>query len=135
MPKVMVFGTFDIIHPGHLNFLRQAKRYGKLIVIISRDETVKELKGRAPIHNENQRLKKIRKLDIAEQVILGSIKSKYELIKKIKPDVICLGYDQRYFIDRLKEKLKDFNLKTKIVRLKPYKEGIYKSSRFLKQKN
>ena len=49
MIKVLVFGTFDIIHPGHVFFLNQAKKLGDfLCVVVSRDETVNELKREYP---------------------------------------------------------------------------------------
>ena len=129
MKKVLVFGTFDKLHPGHLYFLKNAKKYGQLFVVVSRDRTVEKLKGKKPRQNERERLKAIKKLKIAQRVILGSLKDKYQVIKKIKPDIICLGYDQKFFVKDLPKKLKMFNLKTKIIRLKPYKPEIYKSSK------
>ena len=56
--KVMVFGTFDILHPGHLNFFKQAREFGNfLIAVIARDKTVLKIKGRLPKNNEKKRLK------------------------------------------------------------------------------
>lgn len=126
--KVMVFGTFDRLHPGHLNFLKQAKKYGQLFIVIARDKTVKKLKKKKPNQNEKERLAAIKKLKIARKVILGSLKDKYQLIKRIKPEIICLGYDQKFFVKDLPKKIKEFGLKTKIVRLKPFKPKIYKTS-------
>lgn len=127
--KVMVFGTFDILHPGHLNFFKQANKYGdSLIVVVARDKTVKEVKNRKPLNDEKSRLKKIKETGLAKEVILGGLGDKYKVIKNFKPDVVCLGYDQKVFIEELKNKLKSFNLKTKIARLKPFKPKIYKSS-------
>ena len=50
----MAFGTFDLLHPGHINFLNQAKKHGQLIIVIARDKTVKEVKGKLPQHKEKQ---------------------------------------------------------------------------------
>jgi len=125
----MAFGTFDILHPGHINFLKQAKKYGNLIVVIARDKTVKEVKGKLSKYGEKERLKAILSLNLTHKVILGSLKDKYAAIKKYKPDVISLGYDQKHFTEQLEIKLKELNLKTKIVRLKSYKPEIYKSSK------
>ena len=118
----MAFGTFDILHPGHINFLKQAKKYGRLIVVIARDKTVKQVKGRLPRYSEKQRLKAVLSLNLADNAVLGSLIDKYAAIKKYKPDIIALGYDQNHFIDGLK------NLKIKIVRLKSYKPHKYKTS-------
>ena len=97
-------------------------------MVVARDKTVKKLKRKLPKQNEKERLKAIKKLKIAKKVILGSLGDKYQIIKKIKPDTICLGYDQKFFVKNLLRKIKEFGLKTKIIRLKPYKPEIYKSS-------
>ena len=128
--KVMVFGTFDILHPGHLNFFKQAREFGNfLIAVIARDKTVLKIKGRLPKNNEKKRLNNLKNNNLIDKAILGGLKDKYEIIKKLKPDIICLGYDQKAFIEELKNKIKDFGLKIKIVRLKSYKPEIYKSSK------
>lgn len=124
MKTAMAFGTFDILHPGHINFLNQAKEYGQLIVIIARDKTVKQVKGRLPKYGEKQRLKAIKGLNLTHKAILGSLGDKYAAIKEYQPDIICLGYDQTYFVEQLK-KLK---LKIKIIRLKSFKPNQYKTS-------
>ena len=72
MIKVMAFGTFDILHPGHLFYLAQAKKLGnKLIVIVARDNTVKRVKIRPPEHNENERLKKVQAQEYVDEAVLG----------------------------------------------------------------
>lgn len=122
MSKVMVFGTFDILHPGHLSVFKQAKKYGDyLIVVVARDSTVKNI-GKKILYNERQRLKNIKSIKVVDLAILGSKKDKYAVIKKYKPDVICLGYDQKFFITGLKK------IHKKIIRLKPHKKHIFKSS-------
>ena len=126
---VMVFGTFGILHQGHKYFLQQAKKYGNyLIVVISRDATVKQVKGKSPDNNEKQRQQAIIKSNLADKVVFGNLKNKYAIIKKFKPDVICLGYDQRYFLSQLEDEIKKLKLNTKIIRLKSYKAHIYKTS-------
>ena len=129
MKKVIAFGTFDKLHLGHKNFLKQAREYGELTVVVARDETVKMVKGRQPENNEKKRFAELKKINLAGKIILGGLDDPYEIIKKEKPDVICLGYDQEHFINDLPEKLKEYNLDVRIVRLKPFKENIYKSSK------
>jgi FAD synthetase len=129
MKKVLVFGTFDKLHPGHLNFLKQAKKYGSVFIIVARDQTVKRLKRKICQQNERARKLALNKTGMAKNVILGNLHDPYAGIKKIKPGIICLGYDQKFFIKDLPKKIKEFKLKTKIVRLKSYKPNIYKSSR------
>lgn len=128
MKTVMAFGTFDLLHPGHISFLNQTKKYGELIVIIARDKTVRRLKGKLPIHSEKQRLEAIKGLKLAARVILGSLTDKYAAIKKYQPDIIALGYDQTYFTEKLKPELKKLKLTTKIIRLKSYQPHKFKTS-------
>jgi FAD synthetase len=130
MKKVMVFGSFDHLHPGHFYFLIEAKKHGdQLIAVLARDETIKQLKGKHPKYSEKERKQHLEVTGIPDKVIFGKLRNKYEVIHKIKPDIICLGYDQHSFDEGLKEELKKLNLRTQIIRLKPYKEHIFKSSK------
>jgi len=133
MTKVMVFGTFDILHPGHLNLFRQAKRLGdELIVVVARDKTVEEVKGKKPMYDEKSRLKKVQCSVMVNKAVLGREDDKYSLIEEIKPDAICLGYDQDSFTSSLPEELIKRGLKAKIVRVTKYKDY---SSSVLKDKH
>lgn len=127
MKKVIVFGTFDIIHPGHVHMLKEAKEYGdNLVVIIARDATVCEVKSKPPLNSENLRLENIKKLNIADKVRLGCLGDKYQAIREEQPNIVALGYDQRAFVDNLESAIpKD----CQIVRLAPFQPEIYKSSK------
>ena len=135
MKRVLVFGTFDILHPGHIYFLKQAKKLGDfLIVSLAREKFVRQIKGHKPLHSEKERLDMARALKIVDKAILGSTDNYIKHIVSQKPDIIALGYDQRAFTADLKKKLSDAGLKKiKIVRLKPYKPIFYKSSKILSQ--
>ena len=130
MKKVMVFGAFDGLHPGHLDFFKQAKRYGDfLIVSVGIDKNVEVIKGKAPLFNQKERLDLIKNLKIANLVVGGVARNYYKAIKKYKPDVICLGYDQWASEDDVRVGLDSVGLtKTKVVRLKPYLENRAKST-------
>ncbi len=129
MKKVMVFGTFDGLHEGHLDMFKQAKKYGDyLVVVIARDVNVKKIKSRPPIKNENERLDIIKNCDLVDEATLGNEDNPYKIIAKIKPDVICIGYDQNSFNVNLEDKLKELGLSIKIYTLKPYKPDQFKSS-------
>jgi cytidyltransferase-like protein len=120
--KVLVFGTFDILHKGHLSYFKQARKYGDyLIAVVARDKTVLKIKGRLPRNNEQQRVDKV-KTEV-DKAVLGFIHDRYKVIRLFKPDVICLGYDQIVSL----EDLKKFNIPIK--RLKAYKPYKYKSSK------
>lgn len=127
---VLVFGTFDFLHLGHLDFFRQAKRYGdRLVIVVARDKTVERVKGCRPIHSENTRLENVRRVFFIDRAILGRIRDPYDVIEEVKPDVICLGYDQKAFTENLQENLVRRHLSPRIIRLKPFHPEKYKSSR------
>ncbi len=126
MKKVIVFGTFDILHPGHIHMLKEAKALGDyLVVVLARDETVLRVKGKKPRNDENARLKNLGSLGIADKIRLGSLDNKHKVIAEEKPDIIALGYDQSNFTENLADIA---GSSIKIVRLKPFKPEIYKSS-------
>ena len=122
MKKVLVFGTFDLLHPGHINFLEQAKKQGDfLVVIVARDENVNDIKGMYPEEDEKTRKNKLAALDIVDEVIMGykNYKKRMDIIREINPNIICLGYDQ------------DVKLpggKYDVIKLKPYQPEKFKSS-------
>lgn len=129
--KILVFGVFDMLHPGHKWFLSQAKKLGqKLYVIVARDKNADKQKSHKPQQTEKVRLKNIRALPYVTHAQLGALnlKKRYDVIIKINPDIICLGYDQKYLTKNLKVDLKHFGLKTKVIRLGAYKPHLYKSS-------
>ena len=118
----MVFGTFDLLHKGHLNFFEQARKHGDyLIIVVARDKTVKKIKARLPHHKEKKRLKDVR--PFADKAVLGYIRDRYKVIKNLRPDIICLGYDQKVNEEELEK------FKIPIKRMKAYKEHKYKSSK------
>lgn len=135
MAKVLAFGTFDVLHKGHIHFLKKAKERGSLTVVVGRDKTVKEVKGKRPLNNEKKRLNKIKNLNFVDKAVLGNLKDKYKIIEKVRPSIICLGYDQNSFTKNLRKELGKRKIKAKIIRLKAYKKHLYKSSKFNKWKS
>lgn len=128
MKKVLVFGTFDILHPGHIYLFKKAKRLGDfLIVSLATDRNVKRIKGRAPRHSVRDRKGLISALKFVDKVVVGAEKDYLGHIVALTPDVIALGYDQKAFTVGLEDKLAARGLKVRIVRIKPYKKAIYKT--------
>lgn len=133
--KVLVFGTFDGLHKGHLELFKQAREYGNyLIAVVGRDSSVKKVKKRLPNYNERERLKMVQKCKLVDKAMLGSENhdpkyDAYKIIKEIKPDVICLGYDQAQFAEKLKKEMSEMGLeKVQVEILKPFKPDQFKSS-------
>lgn len=123
MVKVMATGTFDILHLGHIYFLKEAKKLGDtLAVVVSTDITVRKLKHE-PVNPEKIRLDLIKELKIVDEAYLGYEKDMYEILKEVKPDIITLGYDQIHDEKTIEKELKKRNIKAKVVRLSEYKGG------------
>jgi len=129
--KIMVFGTFDGLHEGHVNFFKQAKNFIEnsfLIVSIARDKNVIKIKGKKPVFSENERFNLVKKSCLVDKVVFGGKTNYLAHILEEKPSIIALGYDQKAYVSELKKDLKDRGILLKIIRLKPYKEKIYKNS-------
>jgi len=130
MKKVLVFGTFDGLHEGHKNFFQQAKEYGDyLMVVVGRNSTIVKTKGRPPKYDEQERLQAVQACDLVNEARLGNENaSPYLVIEQMQPDVICLGYDQTHFTDKLEAWLKEKGLVIPVHRLNPFKPETYHSS-------
>ncbi len=138
--KILVFGTFDGLHDGHKDFFRQAREFGDhLVVVVGRDSTIIKTKGRPPKFNEQERLAAVGAAEyvdearLGNEAVLGEKFNPYKVIEEIKPDVICLGYDQTHFTEKLAEKIKEMGLSIEIKRLKAYRPEMYHSSIINKQ--
>lgn len=127
----MAAGTFDVLHKGHEFFLREAKKHGsRLVVVVARDESVLRFKGKKPLYSEQARVDALKRLCIADEILLGHKGDIFEIIEEIKPNVICLGYDQKVKEVELEKQLRARNISATIVRLPAHKPHIFKSSKF-----
>ena len=120
MVTVMATGTFDILHMGHIYFLKEAKKLGdSLIVVVACDKTVRRLKHE-PVTPEQMRLNLIKELQMVDKAVLGREDDMFAVVEEHKPDIIALGYDQIHDEKSLRRKIKDRNLSAQIVRLPKY---------------
>lgn len=116
MKKVLVGGCFDILHFGHIQFLKKAKKLGDYLVIaLESDENVKKLKGiNRPIHSQKQRKEILESLNFVDEVIsLPKMKndSDYEtLVIKISPSYIAVTKGD-HVISKKKNHAKKVNAK------------------------
>jgi FAD synthetase len=136
---VLASGVFDLLHLGHIKFLEEAKKAGskdaELIVIIARDSTVEENKGRKPIMSENQRRALVESLKVVDEAVLGFEKFDLgDVIERIKPDIIALGYDQADIEKGVKEYVDKHKLNIKVIRVGKFEEDELDSSSKIRQK-
>jgi len=127
--KILVAGTFDIIHPGHIYLIQQAQKLGDVYVIVSRTENVIKIKGRPPIIPDEQRLEVIRNIKGVKHAVLGDKENMLVKVKEINPDIILLGPNQPFDESDLQNKLRKEGISAKIIRLqKVYNEYPYCST-------
>ena len=95
--KKIVFtnGCFDLLHPGHVDYLERAKALGDILVVgLNSDSSVRRLKGNArPINTEMDRARVLAGLSCVDFVIIFNEDTPYNLIKAVKPDVLVKGGD------------------------------------------
>lgn len=130
---VLVFGTFDPLHEGHVQFLRQARALGDVLtVVVTRDSVIRTLKGREPFHSEQERVARLSALDSVDVVLLGDVDPlQYQLFEHLDFDVLALGYDQEPSDAVVRRKLAALGKSSvSVVRLQAFKPDHYKSSFF-----
>jgi len=136
---ILASGVFDLLHLGHVRFLEEAKRAGgkdaELIVIIARDSTVEKTKGRKPIMSEDQRRALVVSLKVVDEAVLGYEDLDIgEVIEKIKPNIIALGYDQADMENSVKSYVAKNKVPVEVVRIGKFAENALDSSSKIKQK-
>jgi FAD synthetase len=136
---VLASGVFDLLHLGHVKFLEEAKRAGgpnsELVVIVARDSTVEKTKGRRPIMSEDQRRALVESLKVVDWALLGfETLDIGEVIAKVKPDVIALGYDQEEMAREVCSYLEKNKLSIEVLRIGKFGQNSLDSSSKIKQK-
>ena len=93
----MTNGCFDILHIGHIEYLRKAKKLGDfLVVAVNSDKSVKKLKGNErPINHQKNRIKVLKSLYFVDYVISFKEDTPLKIIKKISPDILVKGGDYK----------------------------------------
>ena len=129
MVRVMATGVFDILHLGHIRYLEEAKGLGdELVVVVAHDETVKKRKH-TPIMPQEMRRKIVESLKCVDKAVNGKEGDMLDIVKEIRPDIIALGYDQRFDEKKLGEQLKKEGLDVKVVRCSHYTEDDLNGTR------
>lgn len=134
--RVLASGVFDLLHLGHVRFLQKAKELGgensELLVVVARDSTVKRMKGSPPVLPEEERRTLVGALKPVDRVVLGSgrLLDVEGVIRKHKPDIIALGYDQDQIEVKVKKVVAAKAFPIEVVRIQKFgSEGLNSSSK------
>ena len=100
----MASGTFDLLHMGHIYYLKEAKKLGdELVVVVACDATVRKMKHE-PVTPEKMRVDIINELQVVDEAVLGKEDDMFDIVEQIQPDIIAIGYDQIHDEENLKKK-------------------------------
>ncbi|MEM3898018.1 MAG: adenylyltransferase/cytidyltransferase family protein [Nitrososphaerota archaeon] len=120
--RILASGAFELLHPGHIRFLAEAKRVGgeasRLIVVVARDETIRKRKGREPLLGEEARREIVSMLKPVDEAILGHTPFSFErIIEEVKPDIVVFGYDQDDLMREFLRFIESKGLSIEVVKL------------------
>lgn len=107
----MASGVFDLIHPGHISYLQQARAYGdELVVVVACDDTVRKRKHE-PITPDYMRAKIVENLKPVDRAIVGTNTGDFfDTVRSVDPDIIVLGFDQDFNEKDLEKRLVEHGL-------------------------
>ena len=125
--RVMVFGTFDLLHEGHRFLLSEAGKRGAVTVIVARDRNVKRIKALKPMESEEQRREALQRAFPHYDIRLGDPDDFLAPVRDLGPDLILLGYDQKFPPGVKEERLKTYTVN--IERISAFHPERFKSSK------
>ncbi len=136
---VLATGVFDILHPGHIRFLEESKKKGgpraTLVVVVATDKTVKDRKGHGPTLSESDRLELVSALRPVNRAVLGHEKVDFlGVLHELKPDIVCVGYDQNDIKRRVVKLVADQKLPIRVVQIQKFGRNGLNSSTGVKKK-
>ena len=115
---VLAGGVFDIIHPGHIYTLNEAKALGDvLVVVVATDNTSVKMKKRNPLHTQKQRQELVNSLSMVDLCLIGQEDDIFKTVNHVRPQIIALGYDQVHQEKFIVDGCKRINLDSKVARL------------------
>ena len=115
---VLAGGVFDIIHPGHIYTLNEAKALGDvLVVVVATDNTSVKMKKRNPLHTQKQRQELVNSLSMVDLCLIGQEDDIFKTVNHVRPQIIALGYDQVHQEKFIVDGCKRINLDAKVARL------------------
>jgi len=118
---VVAQGTFDVLHPGHLHYLRQGADIGSLHVIVARGVNVSHKP--APVVPDHQRREMVGALEMVDRAHLGDPDDIFVPIERIRPDVILLGHDQHHDEAGIERALAERGIDCEVRRASPRRAG------------
>jgi FAD synthetase len=134
MIKVMASGVFDILHLGHVHYLKESRSFGDYLIVVIASDYYAEKHGKELIFNEKERAQMVAELRVVDEAVIGhSNENIFQTVAEQKPDIITLGYDQRFDDSYIESECRKMGLNTKVRRVSPYNGVINSSSKIRKK--
>jgi FAD synthetase len=131
--RVMATGVFDLLHPGHVYFLTEAKKLGdELVVVVARDQTARRLKHETYVP-EHMRREMVEALKPVDRAVLGSTTDIYETVVTERPSIIALGYDQVWNEHEVAAECARRGIPVKVVRIGPLRHDDLATRRIVER--
>jgi len=131
--RVMATGVFDLLHPGHVYFLTEAKKLGdELVVVVARDQTARRLKHETYVP-EHMRREMVEALKPVDRAVLGSTTDIYETVVNERPSIIALGYDQVWNEREVEAECARRGTPVKVVRIGPLRHDDLATRRIVER--
>lgn len=130
---VLTTGVFDILHPGHIKAMEEAKKLGganaRLVVLVARDSTARKLKARQPVFKEKARLFMVSSLKPVDYALLGYKPFSFEkVVNRVRPDVVAFGHDQTRMMRSFAKLRRERRWDIEIRRLNKFRVGEVNST-------
>ncbi len=119
----MVFGTFDLLHPGHRFLIDEARQRGDVTVVVARAENVARIKGQPPEQSDTERIRALEEAYPDITVILGDSEDFLKPVRETSPDLLLFGYDQK-----LPPGVSEADLPCPLERASAHRPEVFKSS-------
>ena len=92
---ICAFGSFDILHPGHIAYVKQAAALAsRVVAVVTPDDAFLKYKGKKPLFDQSERLQIVAELRTVDDAVLGDADGSWNIIRQLAPALILLGYDQ-----------------------------------------
>ncbi len=122
--RVMTTGVFDLIHLGHIHMLEAARQLGdELVVVIARDDTVRRMKHE-PLNGEAVRRDIVQALRPVTKAVLGHTGDIYQSVVDVQPDIVALGFDQKFMEEEVRRRCEERGIKCRVVRLPQFDHDL-----------
>lgn len=125
--KILIFGKFDILHPGHIFLINQAKAKGEVTAVLESDQAIKRHHNFLPFYNQDQRAKELENFGL--KVYLRQEQTYTDILDDLQPDFLYLGHDQELLLKEFTAVQNSQSYKFDIKIIKDFHPELFKSSR------